>query len=245
MILLDIPPPGGAPGKFYEIFQDLGGGTWALYVSYAAALTYGAWFFRRPRSLPRTIAKTSAVGFLVLACLIGGGPPALIAGLALSALGDAFLAGESERRFRLGLASFLLAHIAYTALFLTDPLRLLDHPAWSLARLPPERFAAIGAVAVAAIAILAWLWPKLGAARVWVVAYVAAIVAMVASSLSLPPTYVVTMLGALLFFASDGLLAAGRFRGVLRGRLGDALVWWLYYLGQLGILVNFAGQPSF
>jgi hypothetical protein len=62
---------------------------------------------------------------------------------------------------------------------------------------------------------------------------------MVAASLTLPPVYWLTMVGAGLFFASDGVLAAQRFRGRFEGWAGGALVWWLYWLAQVAITTNF------
>ena len=40
--------------------------------------------------------------------------------LGFSALGDAFLANKGERNFLFGLGAFLLAHLAYTGLFVSS-----------------------------------------------------------------------------------------------------------------------------
>jgi uncharacterized membrane protein YhhN len=51
----------------------------------------------------------------------------LLVALALGLLGDVFLLGDSDTRFRLGLASFLVGHLAFVVAFI----RLgLDQPGW-------------------------------------------------------------------------------------------------------------------
>ncbi|MFI4934511.1 MAG: lysoplasmalogenase [Caulobacterales bacterium] len=239
---------GGAHAGYLspEGFMSLGVGAWGVWASILAALAFGLFFFRRGPSLTRTAVKTSAVGLLVVACLLGGAPWPLLAGLTFSTLGDGFLAVESDRRLRLGLACFLLAHLFYVVLFLFFAITQGAHPAaLSFAAVPLRRVVAIGVVGLAALAMLGWLWPKLGAMRAAVSLYVVAIVSMVAASLTLPPGYNAPIVGALLFFASDALLAAQLFRGKFQSSLGAFLVWWLYYFGQLGIMMDFAGQLTF
>ncbi|TIS81761.1 MAG: lysoplasmalogenase, partial [Mesorhizobium sp.] len=68
--------------------------------------------------LARSAAKTLAVALLAALAVMQGSPPLLVAALALSAAGDAFLSQDGEKAFLAGLASFLAAHVAYVALFL-------------------------------------------------------------------------------------------------------------------------------
>jgi hypothetical protein len=82
------------------------------FLSLAGFAVYLA-MLQRSASWMRTGAKTLAVGALaVLASQTGGPCTAGCAHLALSALGDAFLAHEGDAAFLGGLGSFLVAHIA-------------------------------------------------------------------------------------------------------------------------------------
>src|SRR5690606_40854198 len=65
----------------------------------------------------RTAMKTAAVALLALLAALEGGPVLLVLALAISAVGDAFLAQNGRQRFLLGLGSFLIAHLAYIVLF--------------------------------------------------------------------------------------------------------------------------------
>jgi uncharacterized membrane protein YhhN len=143
--------------------------------------------------------------------------------LALSLAGDVALL--FPRGFVAGLAAFLLAHVAYTVGFVVGGLA------------PPALV--VGAVSMIAFDLV--VGPRLvralragGRSELAgpVVAYIAAISAMVAAAAgSLEP---VAVAGAALFAASDTLLAEGRF--VRPVRHGDLAVMVLYHLGQ-GLLV--------
>ena len=90
-------------------------------------------------------------------------------------------------------------------------------------------------VVLAAGAMLARLWGGLGALKPAVVAYVLAIVAMVATSLLLPSLRWPATVGALAFMASDAILSFDLFKGAkLAGspRLTAWAVWFLYFGGQ-------------
>jgi len=190
---------------------------------------YGFRALNDPPSLRRTLIKVLAVASLIPVVGWTGAPPLLMAGLALSALGDAFLAGNPKRWLPWGLASFLIAQLIYVALFafyaVTPP--------------SPPRAIGIAAAGLAAAAMFAWLWPRLGALRLPVAGYVLAITAMVATALMLPPGRSPATVGAVLFFCSDAILAAQLFRERFTGRGGALAVWWLYYLGQVGIAWGF------
>ncbi len=203
-------------------------------VSGLAALAYGAWFVSAPPSVLRTVLKTLAVGVLAvlawqttqhnsLGLMVCGA-------LALSALGDAFLAGDPKRWLPLGLASFLVAHLLYVAAFWI----LGEQGQW----LTPLRAGLIGLVAISGIGMLAWLWRHLGAMRLAVLVYVTAIVAMVGTSLLLPWQAWPVMIGALVFMTSDAILSAELFRGTKiwgSERLTAYAIWGLYYGGQAAI----------
>ena len=146
----------------------------------------------------------------------------LLAALVLSTAGDVFLLGESEGRFRAGLASFLLAHVAYGAIFVGH----VETPWWP----GPAATVAALAVVVAAGGVLAWLWPTLGGLRGPVAAYVAVIVAMALAALLADFATPWVALGALAFVASDAMLAANKFRGPLPG--AGLFVWTSYCTAQ-------------
>ncbi|MDX8467334.1 lysoplasmalogenase [Mesorhizobium sp. VK23B] len=205
-----------------------------LLFSIAAAAIYVLALELSPR-LARSAAKTLAVGLLAALAVMQGGPLLLVAALALSAAGDAFLSGDGEKAFLGGLVSFLAAHIAYVALFLEagGGIGLLTGESW--------RGVIALALAVFVIVMLAALWRRVGPPlRIPIAVYVAAILAMGISALTTFHPWVV--IGAVLFIASDGLLAAERF---LLAAISPHRVWmryavWvLYYAAQLAITLGF------
>jgi uncharacterized membrane protein YhhN len=194
-------------------------------VSAAASALYGLWMAQRPVSVWRTLVKTAAVAALAILAYVAGAPLPLTIGLLLSAAGDAFLAGESERWLPAGLAAFLAAHLSYIWLFVHDG----GGRAALIAE--PVRTLGVAAAFAAGVTMLAWLWRSLGAMRGPVVVYVVAICAMTASSFTLPHRLWPAMLGAAAFTASDGILSAELFES-LRASWAGYAVWGLYYAAQ-------------
>jgi len=154
---------------------------------------------------------------------------AIVVGLVLGAIGDACLLAAGRRWFLAGLVAFLLGHLAYLAGFaIVEPAgRWIGDAGW-LAMLP----------ALTGLAALWHLWPRLGAMRLPVIAYVAAITAMMIAAIAaahgaaLPSTNrCLLVLGAAAFFASD--LAVARDRFVAHAFANK--LWGLpaYYAGQL------------
>ncbi len=219
-----MPFPGGV--------ENIANGT--LIFSVLLSVFYGM-IVHRPPSLRRTIVKTGSVVLLTVLAAVEGGPALLVAALALSAIGDACLAQDGEKAFLAGLASFLLAHVAYVALFWTTGGGIDEIFS------QPSRIVIALALLAAVGLILSRLWPAIEAAmRPPVALYCVAILAMGIASLSdLGPAVVA---GALLFMASDAILAAGRFlvpdddprQGWMR-----PLVWLLYYMSQLVLTLSF------
>lgn len=128
----------------------------------------------------------------------------IVVGLAWSLAGDILLMLPRDR-FVLGLAAFLVAHCCYIVAF---------------ARTGGGLRAPVVALAVAAYAgaMLAFLWPSLGALRIPVVAYVVVIGTMAWQAIArwrhLRSTDAArAAAGAVLFMASDTALAIERFRG--------------------------------
>ncbi|PTE08819.1 lysoplasmalogenase family protein [Mesorhizobium helmanticense] len=205
-----------------------------LVFSVAAAVIYAFTLDMRP-TLARSAAKTLAVAMLAVLAALQGGPLLLVAALALSAVGDAFLSRDGEKAFLGGLASFLAAHVLYVALFARSG------GGFGLLPAEPWRAAIAVAMAVFALAMLLALWRRVGPAlRLPVSAYIAAILAMGISALTLGHVWIIG--GAVLFMASDGLLAAEKFLAPAisphRAWMRHA-VWVLYYAAQLGITMGF------
>ena len=206
-------------------------------VSAVCALVYGAALVHRPPSWARTVVKTAAVALLAAIAVASNQAWTLAAALALSAAGDAFLAGDPDRWLPAGLAAFLVAHLFYVALFLTIGGGWPHGAALTVALI----------VLAAAASLFVWLAPRLGKLGPAVALYVLALGAMAATSLALPPLLRLAAVGALAFMASDALLSAELFRGFrLAGsaRLTAAAVWVLYYAGQALILAAFLVTTS-
>lgn len=204
-----------------------------LALSVASALAYGLNLQFRPSSALRTAVKAVSVGVLAVLSWKTDAPFPLTAALALSAVGDAFLAGDPKRWLPLGLTAFLTAHIVYVAFFLEiGGLSALATPSW-------RWLGGAGAVVLGA-GLLRWLWKDLGPLRPAVIAYAMAISAMVGAAFSLPSSKISAMLGAIGFMLSDGVLSWRLFRwGDRAAPLADHLVWWLYFGGQFAIASAF------
>lgn len=151
-----------------------------------------------------------------------------VAGLVLSLAGDVFLMLPADR-FVAGLGSFLLAHVAYVV-------GLNLHPGSATALL-------VASVVVALVAVGVGIRIVRGAAAAGggrlagpVVAYMAVISAMVVSAVAAGPW--IAGAGAVLFFASDGLIAWNRF--VTPIRWAPVAIMVTYHLGQAGLVLSLA-----
>jgi uncharacterized membrane protein YhhN len=191
---------------------------WPLIVAVALLVAAQLAADAKGHPLWRGLTKVAAsLGFVAIGFLPGPrGPLAegLLAGLALSVLGDAALLSVRRGWFLAGLVAFLLAHLAYAASFAA-----VGRPEpWLL--LP---------VAALILGTLAWLWPRAGVMRWPVVAYGLAIGNML--WLAQGVDRVEVRLGALLFVASD--LAVARDRFVRPGLANRAVGLPLYYAAQV------------
>ena len=168
------------------------------------------------------IAATGPLGSVYTQCVL--------VALALSLCGDVFLmfgdgARTSDRAFIAGLVSFLLAHVAFVAAFVQD-LRDPQLPGW------------LAAVVFYALALLLVLLPRAGALKGPVLVYCLVLAAMVFAAAARHASLedaasLCAVLGALLFLASDSLLAARRF--VRRYRGAQALILSTYW-GAIGLI---------
>lgn len=192
---------------------------------------------RSPRPRRFFLLKPLATGLLILAA--AGAPAssvkgALLVGLGLSWIGDVWLLGSGHRAFLGGLVSFLLAHLAFMGALLGG-VPMGWPPIWTLALAPLS------------LGLLRHLWPGLGGLRGPVLLYSSVLVGMAltaarAHAVLGTPASRWGLAGALLFVASDAILASDRFRGPHRG--AQPLLLALYW-GALACLVqSLHAQPQ-
>ena len=181
----------------------------------------GGW--RNAAVLAKLIASSSFVALAISAgavrSLFGR---ILLAGLALSWIGDMLLLGRSQALFLSGLCAFLLAHVAYITAFVVRGV----NPRWALATAVP--------VVLVSVLVSIWLSPHVSDSMqlpVWL--YTAVISGMVIGAIGARGAGAVLAipLGALLFYFSDLSVAAGQF---VRPEFPN-FAWGLpfYYSGQL------------
>lgn len=197
-----------------------------------AALFYGLVFLEKSQAPPRTIAKTIPVTLLALSAFTADFSWFLVAALALSAVGDAFLARKSQTRFILGLASFLIAHLAYSRLFIG----MLDP---SLATWKSN--IAGGVIGILVAYVLKHLWAHLGTMKVPVFAYTIVIALMAITAFTTGIIFPL-MIGVILFLVSDIVLSHETF--VLaeddgKRKTTGRIIWYCYFFGQALILATF------
>ena len=91
--------------------------TYVLGASALSALFYGAFFCNSAPSAVRVALKVAATSFLTLWAFLAGAPVLIIAALAFSVIGDAFLGASEETCLLPGMAAFFVAHAAYIPVF--------------------------------------------------------------------------------------------------------------------------------
>jgi uncharacterized membrane protein YhhN len=155
----------------------------------------------------------------------------VLAGLTLSLGGDiALMFHENRKAFTIGLALFLLAHIAYTVVFIL------------LGRSSSFDIPVTAALLAAGAGFYFLIKPNLGKMQIPVLAYIAVISLMVsrATSTLASPVFAenqarMIILGAILFYVSDIILAANRFWKPWKyQRISLAF----YYCGQMLIALS-------
>jgi uncharacterized membrane protein YhhN len=178
------------------------------------------------------VAKPVAAMLFIAAALVSGALESaygtvLFAGLTMAAVGDVLLLGEGRRMFLGGLVAFLSGHLAYAIAF---AIRGVD-ATWTAC--------ASGALAIALVPILRWLWPHVDRRMKGpVIAYVAVISIMVALAFGThgfrPDLRI--LLGSIAFYASDFAVARQRF--VEKGFVNRAVGLPLYFFGQLALALS-------
>lgn len=184
-------------------------GNTAILVGVLAAVFAGTCWYAGERGMdsPARTAKIATILALVVLAVVLGAPGrpggiALLVGLILSAVGDVALTRDDERSFSVGLAAFLLAHLAYVVAFVP----LWFHPLGAV----------VVALLVAPLALLSFPRARRGAVLArgpqigW--SMTAYLVALVAMALAAGATgRVLLAVGAVLFALSDTVLALDRF----------------------------------
>ncbi len=192
----------------------------------ATAVAALLWAELKSSRLGIWLTKPVASTLFVITALLAGALDSfygrlILLGLLLSWLGDVFLIPKRQLFFIAGLGCFLLAHVAFSAAFLLQPLEVL-----------PLTLATIATV-VAAIIILRWLWPHLSHNfRPAVVSYLVAISLMVVlASGTMAAVGPALVIGAVMFAVSDMFVARERF--VLPSVANKLWGLPLYYAAQL------------
>lgn len=181
------------------------------------------------------LLNPASITLLFLAAAVstrGAVPPryrwGIVAGLGFSAVGDAFLMQPVDY-FLQGLGSFLAAHLCYLRA-LTSDCRLAGR------KCPFAVWAAVGLV------LMAWLWPGIPAGlRIPVALYTLALLGMAAQAASRAlelgsVAAVAAAVGAVLFVASDFVLAFQRFRHPFEW--GRFIVLGTYFAAQASIALS-------
>ena len=150
----------------------------------------------------------------------------LAAALTLSAGGDIALsvrADGAQTYFVAGLGLFLAAHLCYVVAFAL-------HRRYQPARLP-----VMMAFVVLAGAMVVLLWPHLGAMRLPVLLYIAAIMSMGLAATLNTQGGTLLMVGAALFFVSDATIAVNMFLLPEPHPAASYLIMPTYYAAQYAI----------
>ncbi len=184
------------------------------------------------------IAKSLLIPALILLLLFANaaaGKGVIIAGLFFSWMGDVLLLFESRHPlfFIGGLVSFLTTHIFYIIYFLK-----IRSPQTSLIRNQPWLAALVAAYGVSLVLFLS---PHLGEMKLPVILYASVICTMVICSLHVftktnSPANILFVAGAVLFAASDSLLAVNKFYKQFAG--ADMLIILTYCAAQLLIVLG-------
>lgn len=211
---------------------------WVLAIGASATL---AIWGRHPLRMPVHWAFKPMTTLLVLGLLVDATPPSLsrtlaVVALTLSTTGDVLLMLRA-RWFAFGLAAFMLALMAYsTAFSLGVPFR--GRSLW-LAVLPLVVLAIVLKPLMARIAVALRIALTVYGLALATLAWRLMVRHEVLSLASL--TYVLGVVGALLFVVGDSLLAYRRFAGA---RIPYALELGTYYAAQTALAVSLVLEPS-
>lgn len=207
---------------------------WAGPAYLIVSLVTSAIYFGLDNFTPSTsglLAIVKALSIVLLAAYAGfSRAPLLTLALLASAGGDFALALSPPAR-EAGIGFFATAHIVYGVIFALAIVRF----GWRRAGLPVA-----AALAVFGVVMTTWLRPGMGELAGPASAYIGIILAMaILAGFVKGPRLIV--IGALVFIASDAIIAARWFGGVLQPDGFDwpaALIWILYYGAQVALAVG-------
>ena len=202
---------------------------WLLPAALALVEWYAVW--RRDRRT-QLWAKPAVLGALIVTALALGATDHaagvwLLVALTFGLVGDVFLLGESDTRFRLGLAAFLIGHLAYVASFIQVG---LDPQSWNYVS-----FLVLGACLLATRQVAASTYLRGGlalAAPVGIYTVVIGAMVIYAFTTGVP----LIAVGATVFAVSDTVLARDRFVRPWEG--AQLLVIVTYHVGQALIVAG-------
>jgi uncharacterized membrane protein YhhN len=202
---------------------------WLLPAVLALVEWYAVW--RRDRRTQLWAKPAVLVALIVTAVVLGAGEDAagvwLLVALAFGLAGDVFLLGTTDTRFRLGLAAFLVGHLAYVASFIELG---LDPQGWNYLS-----FLVLGGCLLATRQVAASTYLRGGLALAAPVAvYTVVIGAMVIYAFTTGVALIAV--GATVFAISDSALARDRFVRPWDG--AQLLVMVTYHVGQALIVAG-------
>lgn len=202
---------------------------WLLPVACALVDWYAVW--RGDRRTETWAKPATLVALILVAFVLGAGTTPygwwLVLALVCGLVGDVFLLEKSDIRFRLGLAAFLLGHLAYVACFIDVG---LSHPTWWWLAVP----VLAGCLGATREVVPATHRRGGSALSVPVACYTGVICAMLL--LAYLSGIVLIAVGATVFATSDTTLALNRF---VRPRAWAPLtVMVTYHLGQALIVIG-------
>jgi uncharacterized membrane protein YhhN len=203
-------------------------------ISAAASLTF---ILVRPLT-PDDGPVILAVMSVLLLAVVGFRVQRLLgAALVVSSCGD-FLLGvrrlgplDRESLFLCGLVSFLVAHLCYIALFRKYRVSIWWKPG-------PARMLGVLTIVAGLGSVLGFLRGALGSMLIPVVVYSLVLSCMGISAVLADLGTPLAGIGALLFIASDAMIAINKFHGPFPG--AEPLIWISYYLAQVLILCGVA-----
>jgi uncharacterized membrane protein YhhN len=216
-----------------------------LICSALLAIAYGAFgsaWYASGIALPlMALFKASSIILLAMIAMLARSRLLTLA-LFFGAVGDYSLALGNDQSFLVGASAFLIGHLFYIALFLRAGLGL------SALAQPPRALAAL-ALIVAAFVMTSLLVPRDSDMFVPLAVYTGVLTLMALTSFTLPATRWLAMVGAVLFFISDGFVAAGMFHHIDDPTLAywrSFAGWMIYWAGQAAICFGALGlhRPS-
>ena len=197
------------------------------------SLLLGATYYmtvpRHPFKLSWLIKGMSIFLLAILSLFILKGHIAILMFVALmiASFGDMFLAlGDDEHYFGAGLGCFLVTHIMYTVSFVVGSNEHIN--SYITLMIFPLIFMATLAYGYLLSSIEHILVP--------VTFYIIALTMMVACALLYQSGSPLVIVGALLFFVSDLVLAINTFKKLIPG--ANCFTWGTYYVGQVLIVIG-------